>query len=156
MKYYLHLLTKTEEEENQKINKKNKIFNSLIEYNVCITPDEYQCLFNYIGTDFLNIHHQSSTFLLLRSIMRHSISIISYDKTLCTQLDNLLRSRLIFLIVQSPYEHIRTTCRDLFHIYLFSYEHTKTKLKSYFDFFLPQLNYEDFNGRLSVLIFLMI
>ena len=63
-----------------------------------------------------------------------SISIISNDKTLRNQLDNLLRSRLIFLIVQSPYDHIRSTCRDLFHIYLFSYEHTKAKLKSYFDF----------------------
>lgn len=58
------------------------------------------------------------------------------------------------MIVQSPFDHIRTTCRDLFHIYLFSYEHTKAKLKSYFDFFLLQLDYEDYNGRLSVLMFL--
>lgn len=121
--------------------------------NVYLTSEEYQCLFTYIETDFLNIHRQSSAFLLLRSIMRHSITIISADKTLRTQLDNLLRSRLIFLIVQSPFDHIRTTCRDLFQIYLFSYEHTKSKLKSYFDFFLLQLDYEDNNGRLSVLIF---
>lgn len=122
--------------------------------NVQLTSDEYQCLFTYIETDFLNTHRQSSAFLLLRSIMRHSITIISSDKNLRQQLDNLLRSRLMFLIVQSPYEHIRTTCRELFHIYLFSYEHTKTKLKSYFDFFLLQLDYENNSGRLSVLIFL--
>ena len=122
--------------------------------DVSLTSEEYQCLFTYIESDFLNVHRQTSAFLLLRSIMRHSVSIISNDKTLRTQLDNLLRSRLIFLIVQSPYDHIRTTCRDLFHIYLFSYEHSKAKLKSYFDFFLLQLDYEDNNGRLSVLIFL--
>ncbi|CAF3742170.1 unnamed protein product [Rotaria sordida] len=122
--------------------------------NVSLTSEEYQCLFTYIESDLLNIHRQSSAFLLLRSIMRHSISIISNDKNLRTQLDNLLRSRIIFMIIQSPYDHIRTTCRDLFHIYLFSYEHTKAKLKSYFDFFLLQLDYDDYNGRLSVLIFL--
>ena len=122
--------------------------------DVRLTSEEYQYLFTYIESDFLNIHRQSSAFLLLRSIMRHSVSIISNDKTLRTQLDNLLRSRLIFLIIQSPYDHIRSTCRDLFHLYLFSFEHTKHKLKSYFDFFLLQLDYEDSNGRLSVLIFL--
>ncbi len=122
--------------------------------DISLTSEEYQCLFNYIESDFLNIHRQSSAFLLLRSIMRHSIFIISNDKILRNQLDNLLRTRLIYLIVQSPYEHIRTTCRELFHIYLFSYEHTKSKLKSYFDFFLLQLDYENFHGRLSVLIFL--
>ncbi|CAF4957017.1 unnamed protein product, partial [Rotaria sp. Silwood1] len=122
--------------------------------NISLTSEEYQCLFTYIESDLLNIHRQTSAFLLLRSIMRHSVSIISNDKNLRTQLDNLLRSRIIFMIIQSPYDHIRTTCRDLFHIYLFSYEHTKTKLKSYFDFFLLQLDYEDYNGRLSVLIFL--
>ena len=121
---------------------------------VSLTSDEYQCLFTYIESDLLNVHRQSSAFLLLRSIMRHSVSIISNDKNLRTQLDQLLRSRLIFMIVQSPYDHVRTTCRDLFHIYLFSYEHTKAKLKSYFDFFLLQLDYDDFNGRLSVLSFL--
>ena len=121
---------------------------------ISLTSDEYQCLFTYIESDLLNVHRQSSAFLLLRSIMRHSVSIISNDKALRTQLDQLLRSRLIFMIVQSPYDHIRTTCRDLFHIYLFSYEHTKAKLKSYFDFFLLQLDYDDFNGRLSVLTFL--
>ncbi|CAF4004959.1 unnamed protein product, partial [Rotaria sp. Silwood1] len=122
--------------------------------NISLTSEEYQCLFTYIESDLLNIHRQTSAFLLLRSIMRHSVSIISNDKNLRTQLDNLLRSRIIFMIIQSPYDHIRTTCRDLFHIYLFSYEHTKTKLKSSFDFFLLQLDYEDYNGRLSVLIFL--
>ena len=35
-----------------------------------------------------------------------------------------------------------------------SYEHTNSKLRFSFDFFLLQLDYEDFNGRLSVLIFL--
>ena len=122
--------------------------------DVSLTSDEYQCLFTYIESDLLNVHRQSSAFLLLRSIMRHSVTIISNDKTLRTQLDNLLRSRLIFLIVQSPYDHVRTICRDLFHIYLFSYEHTKSKLKSYFDFFLLQLDYEEHIGRLSVLTFL--
>ncbi|CAF3023094.1 unnamed protein product [Rotaria socialis] len=122
--------------------------------DVSLTSEEYQCLFTYIESDLLNVHRQSSAFLLLRSIMRHSVQIISNDKNLRTQLDNLLRSRLIFMLVQSPYDHIRTTCRDLFHIYLFSYEHTKAKLKSYFDFFLLQLDYEDYNGRLSVLTFL--
>jgi hypothetical protein len=122
--------------------------------DVLLTSEEYQCLFTYIESDLLNIHRQSSAFLLLRSIMRHSVSIITNDKNLRTQLDNLLRSRLIFLIVQSPYDHIRTTCRDLFHIYFFSYEHTKSKLKSYLDFFLLQLDYNDSNGRLSVLTFL--
>ncbi|CAF3756939.1 unnamed protein product [Adineta steineri] len=122
--------------------------------NIALTSDEYQCLFTYIESDLLNVHRQSSAFLLLRSIMRHSVTIITNDKNLRTQLDNLLRSRLIFLIVQSPYDHVRTICRDLFHIYFFSYEHTKTKLKSYLDFFLLQLDYEEYNGRLSVLIFL--
>mgnify|MGYP001035427567 FL=1 len=121
---------------------------------VQLTSDEYQCLFTYIESDLLNTHRQSSAFLLLRSIMRHSVSIISNDKLLRQQIDELLRARLIFLIVQSPFEHVRSTCRELFHLYLFSYEHTKAKLKSYFDFFLLQLDYEDFNGRLSVLIFL--
>ena len=124
--------------------------------DVALSSDEYQCLFTYIESDLLNTHRQSSAFLLLRSIMRHSVSIISGDKTLRTQLDNLLRSRLIFLIVQSPYDHIRSSCRDLFQIYLFSYEHTKAKLKSYFDFFLLQLDYADHQGRLSVLTFLNI
>ncbi|CAF1230765.1 unnamed protein product, partial [Adineta ricciae] len=121
---------------------------------VSLTSEEYQCLFTYVESDLLNIHRQSSAFLLLRSIMIHSVSVISNDKILRTLLDNLLRSRLIFLIVQSPYDHVRTTCRDLFHIYFFSYEHTKAKLKSYLDFFLLQLDYEDPNGRLSVLMFL--
>ena len=125
-----------------------------IKDEVSLTSDEYQCLFTYIESDLLNVHRQSSAFLLLRSIMRHSVSIISNDKNLRTQLDNLLRSRLIFMIIQSSYDHIRTTCRELFHIYLFSYEHTKAKLKSYFDFFLLQLDYENYHGRLSTLIFL--
>ena len=125
-----------------------------IKDKISLTSDEYQCLFTYIESDLLNVHRQSNAFLLLRSIMRHSTSIISNDKELRTQLDNLLRSRLIFMIIQSPYDHIRTICRELFHIYLFSYEHTKTKLKSYFDFFLLQLDYENYNGRLSTLIFL--
>ena len=122
--------------------------------DVRLTTEEYQYLFNYIESDFLNLHRQSSAFLLLRSIMRHSVSIISNEKSLRTQLDNLLRSRVIFLLVQSPIDHVRSTCRELFHLYLFSYEHTKHKLKSYFDFILLQLDYEDVHGRLSVLIFL--
>ena len=121
---------------------------------VLLTSEEYQCLFTYIESDLLNVHRQSSAFLLLRSIMRHSVSIITNDKSLRTLLDNLLRSRLQMMIVQSPYDHIRSTCRELFHIYLFAYEHSKAKLKSYFDFFLLQLDYEEISGRSSVLIFL--
>lgn len=121
---------------------------------VVLTSEEYQCLFTYIESDLLNVHRQSSAFLLLRSIMRHSVSIISNDKTLRGLLDNLLRSRLQFMIVQSPYDHVRSSCRELFHIYLFSYEHSKAKLKSYFDFFLLQLDYEEIHGRSSVLMFL--
>ena len=38
--------------------------------DVRLTSEEYQYLFTYIESDFLNIHRQSSAFLLLRSIMR--------------------------------------------------------------------------------------
>ncbi|CAF4420186.1 unnamed protein product, partial [Adineta steineri] len=43
--------------------------------NIALTSDEYQCLFTYIESDLLNVHRQSSAFLLLRSIMRHSVTI---------------------------------------------------------------------------------
>lgn len=125
-----------------------------IKDDIVLTADEYLCLFNYIETDLLNVHRQSSAFLLLRSIMRHSVSVISNDKNLRRQLDELLRSRLQSMIVQSPYDHVRSTCRELFNIYLFSYEHTKSKLKGYFDFLLLHLDYQEQSGRQSVLLFL--
>ena len=60
--------------------------------DVALSSGEYPRLFTYIESNLPNTHRQSSAFLLLRSIMRHSVSIISGDKNLRTQLDNLHRS----------------------------------------------------------------
>jgi hypothetical protein len=59
---------------------------------------------------------KSSAFLRLPSIMCHSVSTISNNKIFRTQLDNLSRLCLIFLFVQSPYDHMDTIFRDLFHM----------------------------------------
>jgi len=121
--------------------------------DVRLSSDEIFCLFNYVESDLLDVHRRSSAFLLLRSVIRHYVSIISQEKTLRSKLDEIVRSRLQNLIVQSPFDHIRSFARELVQIYLFSYEHSKSKLKGFFDFFLLQLDYEENAGRASVLMF---
>ncbi|CAF0872294.1 unnamed protein product, partial [Didymodactylos carnosus] len=120
--------------------------------NIQLSVDEYQCLFNYIESDLLNQNRQTSAFVLLRSIMKHTKEQINIHKELRQQLDDLITTKIMVMSVQNPYERIRTSCREIFRIYLFDYEpHSKQKLKTYFDFYLLQIDYKNVDGRLSAI-----
>ncbi|KAL3089772.1 hypothetical protein niasHT_020214 [Heterodera trifolii] len=101
-----------------------------------------QLLFNYVETDILDVHKQTTAFSLLKAIIGRKID----DKSLSG-----IVTYLSELAITSPSANIRSQCRQSLLLYLTVHPRGQRKYERWMEFFLNQCEYELEEGRLSAL-----
>uniref|UniRef100_A0A914HMA1 Uncharacterized protein n=1 Tax=Globodera rostochiensis TaxID=31243 RepID=A0A914HMA1_GLORO len=107
-----------------------------------LNGDRLQLLFNYVETDILDVHKQTTAFNLVKAIIGRKIE----DKSLTN-----IVTYLSELAITSPSANIRSQCRQTVLLYLTVHPRGQRQYERWMDFFLNQCEYELEEGRLSAL-----